>query len=63
MRWLTLRGVESLEMDCSNGGISCSDNTFVPNNKRAVYVTGGSEDVAIENVRLRRRSGSSTHAG
>ena len=38
VRWLTIRGVESLEMDCSNGGIACSDNTFVPNNKRALYV-------------------------
>jgi hypothetical protein len=48
---LTLRGVESLEMDCSNGGISCADNTLTPNNKRAIWVTNGSEDVVIENVR------------
>ena len=51
VRWLTLRGVESLEMDCSNGGIACADNTFVPNNKRAVYVADGSQDVVVENVR------------
>ena len=50
VRWLTLRGVESLEMDCSNGGISCSDNSFVPDNKRALYVSA-SEDVVIENVK------------
>jgi hypothetical protein len=51
VRWLTVRSVESLEMDCSNGGFACADNPLVPNNKRAVYFSGGSEDVVVENLR------------
>jgi pectate lyase len=51
VQWLTVRGVESLTMDCSNGGISCADNTFTPENRRAINVSQGSQNVVVDQVK------------
>jgi hypothetical protein len=43
VRWLTLRGIESLTMG--------SDNPLTPENKRALWITGGSEEVVVDSVK------------
>ena len=51
-QWVTIRGIESLLMDCSNGTVGmCRDNTLTPENRRAVNISTGTEDVVLEDLR------------